>query len=83
MSSRGDLDPAGRGLARPLIVMADGVDGPQAATIQWGPGDVDVVVTEHGVADLRGLDQARRTDRLIAVAAPEHRARLAAESRCR
>jgi hypothetical protein len=28
VSSRGDLDPAGGGLARPRIVMADGVDGP-------------------------------------------------------
>jgi Acetyl-CoA hydrolase/transferase C-terminal domain len=43
--------------------------------------DVDVVVTEHGIADLRGLDDAERAERLIAVAAPEHRDRLAAEAR--
>jgi len=36
------------------------------------PGsDVDVVVTEHGVADLRGADEAERRRRLIAIAAPE------------
>ncbi len=35
--------------------------------------NVDVVVTEHGVADLRGLDEAARRRRLVAVAAPEHR----------
>jgi acyl-CoA hydrolase len=35
--------------------------------------DVDVVVTEHGVADLRGLDDAQRGRRIAAIAAPEHR----------
>lgn len=35
--------------------------------------DVDVVVTEHGVAWLRGLPVSARAARLIAVAAPEHR----------
>ncbi|WP_207500662.1 acetyl-CoA hydrolase/transferase family protein [Klenkia soli] len=34
---------------------------------------VDVVVTEHGVADLRGLSLAERATALTAVAAPEHR----------
>lgn len=38
--------------------------------------DVDVVVTEHGLADLRGLDSAARRRALIAIAAPEHRADL-------
>ena len=42
--------------------------------------DVDVVVTEHGVADLRGADPATRAARLIAVAAPEHRESLAWEA---
>ena len=36
-----------------------------------------VVVTEHGVADLRGTDGPERRRRLIAVAAPEFRERLA------
>lgn len=35
--------------------------------------DVDVVVTEYGVADLRGADDSSRAVRLVAVAAPEHR----------
>lgn len=39
--------------------------------------DVDFVVTEHGVADLRGATDAVRRDRLISVAAPEHRSMLA------
>jgi hypothetical protein len=38
--------------------------------------DVEVVVTEHGVADLRGLDDRARAQRIVEVAAPEHRAML-------
>lgn len=41
-------------------------------------GDIDAVVTEHGIADLRGLDLDARAARLIAVAAPDFRAGLAA-----
>jgi acyl-CoA hydrolase len=41
------------------------------------PGtDVHLVVTEHGIADLRGVDAAERRRRLIAVAAPEFREML-------
>jgi acyl-CoA hydrolase len=39
--------------------------------------DIDFVVTEHGVADLRGRADAARAEALIAVAAPEHRDSLA------
>lgn len=35
--------------------------------------DIDVVVTEHGVAHLRGVDLDERARRLVAIAAPEHR----------
>jgi acyl-CoA hydrolase len=45
--------------------------------------DVDVVVTEHGVADLRGVDDHQRARRLAAVAAPAHRDRLASEASSR
>lgn len=41
--------------------------------------DVDCVVTEHGVADLRGASVAERAERLIAIAAPPFRDALAAE----
>lgn len=37
---------------------------------------VDHVVTEHGVAELRGRSLAERARRLIAIAAPEHREEL-------
>jgi acyl-CoA hydrolase len=49
----------------------------QVAVVSTPRCDVDVVVTEHGVADLRGVDDAERAERLIAVAAPEHRHELA------
>jgi acyl-CoA hydrolase len=42
-------------------------------------GDIDTVVTEHGVADLRGLDLDRRAEALVAIAAPQFREGLAAE----
>lgn len=54
---------------------------PAVETVSTPRCDVDVVVTEHGAADLRGCDDAERAERLIAVAAPEHRAALAARAR--
>ncbi|MFL9990930.1 acetyl-CoA hydrolase/transferase C-terminal domain-containing protein [Paraburkholderia sediminicola] len=38
--------------------------------------DACVIVTEYGVADLRGLSLAQRIPKLIAVAHPDHRERL-------
>jgi acyl-CoA hydrolase len=43
--------------------------------------DVDAVVTEYGVAILRGQSLEERARRLCAVAHPEHRAALAKASR--
>jgi acetyl-CoA hydrolase len=43
--------------------------------------DVDVVVTEHGQAELRGVTEGERAARLIAIAAPEHRDHLLAAAR--
>ena len=40
--------------------------------------DVDLVVTEFGVADLRAASLAERAEQLVAVAAPHHRRELAA-----
>jgi acyl-CoA hydrolase len=39
--------------------------------------DVSIVVTEHGIADLRGVGDPERSRRIAAVAAPEHRDALA------
>lgn len=49
---------------------------PSVDVVSTARADVQVVVTEHGIADLRGIDDEQRAHRLIAVAAPEHRARL-------
>jgi acyl-CoA hydrolase len=40
--------------------------------------DVSAVVTEHGIADLRGVGDDERGRRIAAIAAPEHRAGLSA-----
>jgi acyl-CoA hydrolase len=40
--------------------------------------DIDLLVTEHGVADLRGIGDRDRAERIIEVAAPEHRDALRA-----
>ena len=42
--------------------------------------DVDLVVTEHGVAELYGTSVAERAERLIAVAAPEFKDALRDEA---
>ena len=49
---------------------------PRVETVSTPRCDVDVVVTEHGVADLRGLDDTERAHLILGVAAPEHRASL-------
>ena len=47
------------------------------------PGcDVDLVVTEHGIADLRGADAADRARRIAAVAAPSAREELLRAAAC-
>lgn len=43
--------------------------------------DVDIVVTEFGAADLRGLSVQERAERLTAIAAPAFRAELAEQGR--
>lgn len=42
-------------------------------SVTTGRSDVDFVVTEHGVASLRGVGLVERARRLTAIAAPEHR----------
>ncbi len=43
--------------------------------------DVDLVATEHGVAQLRGRSLRQRIRALVGIAPPEHRERLLAEAR--
>jgi acyl-CoA hydrolase len=44
--------------------------------VSLGRFEIDLVVTEHGLADLRGKGHAARAAALIAIAAPEHREAL-------
>jgi acyl-CoA hydrolase len=58
-----------RGIARIVPRLAGPVSLPRH--------EVDVIVTEFGAADLRGLSTLARAERIIALAAPDHRAALA------
>jgi acyl-CoA hydrolase len=50
---------------------------PAVEKVSTPPADVHVVVTEHGVADLRGVNGGERRRRLVAIAAPDFRKALA------
>ena len=65
------LPSVARGASR--IVPAGTGRGP----VTLSRNDTDVVVTEQGAADLRGLSHGARAAALIAIAAPEHREALA------
>jgi len=49
---------------------------PCVETVTTPAEAADAIVTEFGVAELRGCDSAERARRLIAIAAPEHREML-------
>jgi acetyl-CoA hydrolase len=55
---------------RPRIVAR--LNGP----VSTPRGDAGIIVTENGVADLRGLSVSQRIDRMIAIAHPDDRAAL-------
>lgn len=66
-------------VALPATVTRDGASRIVArlsGPVTTARADVDVVVTEFGVARLRGLDLADRARALTAIAAPEHREAL-------
>jgi acyl-CoA hydrolase len=53
----------------------------QGAVVSLSRNDVDFVVTEYGVAALRGTGVKERAKRLIAIAHPDYRDELAAQAR--
>ena len=59
------LPSTAKGASRIVAQLAGPVSTPRA--------DAGLIVTEHGVADLRGQTLSRRVRRLIDIAAPEHR----------
>jgi len=78
---RGAVASGGLGIvALPSVVASTGATRIVAALsgpVTTSRADVDLVVTEHGIVRLRGLDLEERAAALIAVAAPEHRDELA------
>ena len=79
------LSPGGRSIIALPSTTPDGKHSRIVASL-GGPvttarSDVDVVITEHGVADLRGCSFSERTRRLIAIAHPDFRQDLRAASR--
>ena len=86
LRSRGDVLRGGQGF---VVLHSTTKDGSISKIVsQLGPGDVvttlkntvDKVVTEWGVAELRGRSIRERTRGLIAIAHPDHRYRLRAEA---
>ena len=75
MASRGGV---------PIVALTSRTDGKQISRIVarlHGPvstarSDAAVIVTEHGIADLRGLSLRQRVPRMIAIAHPEEREAL-------
>lgn len=53
----------------------------EGAAVSLSRNDVDFVVTEYGVASLRGTGISERAKRLIAIAAPEFRESLSQEAK--
>jgi acyl-CoA hydrolase len=84
-----------RGAARsaggiPVIALASTAVSPAGDTVSRivrslsGPvtvcrADAGIIVTEYGVADLRGLTLGQRRERMLAIAHPDHRHALAAD----
>jgi acyl-CoA hydrolase len=64
----------GGSVSRIVARLADGV-------VSTPRADADLVVTEHGVADLRGATLGERVERLVAIADPGHREALEAARR--
>jgi len=57
------------------IVAPSGAAGPVSLSRLM----IDLIVTEHGVADFRGATHTERAEQLIAIAAPQFRSELALE----
>lgn len=76
--------PRGRAIIALPSVARDGRTSrivASCATVTTPAADADLVVTEWGVASLRGIDYAERARRLVAIAHPDHREALGRAAR--
>lgn len=75
--------PGGRAIIALPATASDGSSRivAKVETVTTPRADVDAVVTEWGIAELRGCGLAERAHRMIAVAAPEYREALLAQLR--
>ncbi|UYO53537.1 acetyl-CoA hydrolase/transferase family protein [Rhodopseudomonas palustris] len=78
-----NASPGGRTLIALPATAPDGASRivTRVETVTTPRADVDAIVTEWGVAELRGCSLAERARRMITIAAPEHRDRLAEQAR--
>lgn len=80
------LSPGGRSIIALPSTTADGRQSRIVADLAGRPvttprSDTDLVITEHGVAELQGCSLAERARRLITIAAPAFRDELEAAAR--
>lgn len=80
-----NASPGGRAIIALPAMASDGTSRIVAhvETVTTPRADVDAIVTEWGIAELRGCGLAERARRMIAIAAPEHRDGLSGQLRAR
>jgi acyl-CoA hydrolase len=73
-----NASPGGRAIIALPATSSDGRSRivPRVETVTTPRADVDVIVTEWGIGELRGCSLADRALRMIAIAAPNHREAL-------
>lgn len=78
-----NVSPGGRAIIALPATASDGSSRivVNVETVTTPRADVDAIVTEWGIAELRGCGLAERARRMIAVAAPAHRDGLSAQLR--
>lgn len=78
-----NASPGGRAVIALPATASDGTSRIVAhvETVTTPRADVDAIVTEWGIAELRGCGLSERARRMIAIAAPEHRDALSARLR--
>lgn len=78
-----NASPGGRAIIALPATASDGTSRivARVETVTTPRADVDAIVTEWGIAELRGCGLAERARRMIAIAAPAHRDALSAQLR--